>query len=141
MHTVNIYTDIDGRSFETEVSLSDSDLKRYLDEMFTAEELIEEAKKYMLEDESEDIDPADLDISLEDAYEFFIDFDVWSDIDGIREVIEEYALEDYEDDILDDYYDRDVEPSLLDEFGMYGDIQAGGILQKILLRQVIIIGR
>ena len=128
MHTVNIYTDIDGRSFETEVSLSDSDLKRYLDEMFTAEELIEEAKKYMLEDESEDIDPADLDISLEDAYEFFIDFDVWSDIDGIREVIEEYALEDYEDDILDDYYDRDVEPSLLDEFGMYGDIQAGGIL-------------
>lgn len=128
MHTVNIYTDIDGRSFETEVSLSDSDLKHYLDEMFTAEELIEEAKKYMLEDEDEDIDPADLDISLEDAYEFFIDFDVWSDIDSIREVIEEFALEDYEDGILDDFYDRDVEPSLLDEFGMYGDIQAGGIL-------------
>ena len=125
-HFVEVVVDIDGEEINAEVEISDNDLKRYFDNIFTAEELISEAKKYIAEEDGEDVDPEEWDISLEDAYEYFIDFDTWAEIDSLREVIEEYVLEDYEDDILDDYYSR--EPSFLEEFGMYGDIQAGGIL-------------
>lgn len=124
MQDVKISTEIDGSLFDTEITISDSELKHYLDVLFTADELIEEARKYMAEDEG--VEPEDIDINLDDAYEYFIDFEAWSAIDGIREYIEEWVLEDYEDEIYDEF--AEAEPTFLEQFGMYGDIQAGGIL-------------
>lgn len=123
MHEVNISISDKGYDDSIKIEISDDDLKLYLDELFTAEELVNEMKYYMAEDEG--IDPEEVEADLDDAYEYFIDFDMWEEIDGIRDYVEDCVEEDYQSEISQQLFDieGETEPTLEEQFGVYGDIQ------------------